>query len=71
MKAVAYPEVEAVRAEHIGSYEEFTSSYELLGAYIETNELQVSGEAFEHYQVGMQTESDPTLWVTIIAFPLK
>lgn len=71
VKAVAYPEVEAVSAMHTGPYEEFTSSYDELGAYIEANEIQVSGEAFEHYQVGMQTESDPALWQTLIAFPLK
>jgi len=71
VKAVAYPEVEAVSAMHTGPYEEFTSSYDELGAYIAANEIQVSGEAFEHYQVGMQTESDPILWQTLIAFPLK
>ncbi len=71
VKAVAYPELVAVRAIHTGPYEEFTSSYEQLGAYIETNEIQASGEAFEFYQVGMQTESDPALWQTLIAFPLK
>ncbi len=71
VKAVAYPEVEVVQALHTGPYEEFSSSYELLGAYFDANKIQVSGEAFEHYQVGMQTESDPALWQTLIAFPLK
>jgi len=69
--AVAYPEVEAVSAMHTGPYEEFTSSYDELRAYIAANEIQVSGEAFEHYQVGMMAESDPVLWQTLIAFPLK
>ncbi len=71
VKALAYPEMEVVQALHTGPYEEFISSYELLGAYVETNEMEISGEAFEHYQVGMQTESDPALWQTLIAFPLK
>jgi len=71
VKAVAYPEVEVVQAIHTGPYEEFINSYEKMGAYIEENGIDVSGEAFEYYQVGMQTESDPGLWKTLIAFPLK
>ena len=71
VKAVAYPEMGVVQALHTGPYEEFVSSYEQLGAYVESNNLEISGEAFEHYQVGMQTESDPALWETLIAFPLK
>jgi AraC family transcriptional regulator len=71
VKAVAYPEAEVVQAMHTGPYEEFMSSYEQLGAYIADNGLEVTGEGFEHYQVGMQEESDPALWQTLIAFPLK
>ena len=71
VKAVAYPEVQVVQALHTGPYEEFTSSYDQLGAYIEANEIQTSGRAFEFYQVGMMAESDPALWQTLIAFPLK
>jgi effector-binding domain-containing protein/uncharacterized protein YndB with AHSA1/START domain len=71
VKAVAYPEVEAVRAIHTGPYEEFSTSYAELEFYLQENEIQTSGQAFEFYQVGMQTESDPALWETLIAFPLK
>ena len=71
IKAVSYPEMQAVQALHTGPYEEFTSSYDLIGAYIESNNIQVNGEAFEFYQTGMQLESDPALWETLIAFPLK
>ncbi|MEA3460775.1 MAG: GyrI-like domain-containing protein, partial [Bacteroidota bacterium] len=71
VKAVSYPEVEAVQAIHTGPYEEFMASYELLGVYIEENQIDVSGEAFEFYLTGMQTESDPSLWKTLIVFPLK
>jgi len=71
VKAVTYPEMEVVQAVHTGPYEEFSTSYDELGAYIETNEIDVNGEAFEFYQVGMQMESDPALWQTLIAFPLK
>jgi len=70
VKAVTYPEMEVVQAVHTGPYEEFSTSYDELGAYIEAKELQVSGEAFEFYQVGMMAESDPSLWETLIAFPL-
>jgi effector-binding domain-containing protein len=71
VKAVAYPAVEAVQAIHTGPYEEFSSSYDQLGAYIEANEIQTSGQAFEFYQVGMMAEPDPANWETLIAFPLK
>ncbi len=71
VKAVAYPSLEAVQAIHTGPYEEFSSSYDQLGAYIEANEIQTSGQAFEFYQVGMMAESDPANWETLIAFPLK
>jgi len=71
VKAVSYPEVQAVQALHTGPYEEFTSSYDKIGAYIESNEILVNGEAFEFYQTGMQLESDPALWETLIVFPLK
>lgn len=71
VQAVAYPEMEMVQALHIGPYEEFKASYELLGAYVETKKIEVSGEAFEYYQVMAQTESDPALWETLIAFPVK
>ncbi|NOR34472.1 MAG: hypothetical protein GQ579_07310, partial [Bacteroidales bacterium] len=71
VKAVTYPEMEVVQAVHTGPYEEFSTSYDELGAYILAKEIQVSGEAFEFYQVGMMAESDPSLWETLIAFPLK
>lgn len=70
VKAVSYPEMQAVQALHTGPYEEFTSSYDQMGAYIEENEIEVSGEAFEVYQTGMESESDPSLWETLIVFPL-
>jgi len=70
VKAVSYPEMQAVMALHTGPYEEFTSSYDQIGAYIEDEGVQVSGEAFEFYQTGMESESDPALWETLIVFPL-
>jgi len=71
VNAVAYPSMEVVQAVHKGPYEEFSVSYDKMGAYILAKEIQVSGEAFEFYQVGMMAESDPSLWETLIAFPLK
>jgi len=71
VQAVAYPEMQVVQALHTGPYEEFSASYDQMGAYVEAENIEVSGEAFEHYQVSMQTESDPALWQTLIAFPLK
>lgn len=70
VKAVSYPEMQAVQALHTGPYEEFTSSYDQIGAFIEENEIGVSGEALEFYMTGMESESDPSLWETLIVFPL-
>jgi effector-binding domain-containing protein/uncharacterized protein YndB with AHSA1/START domain len=71
VKAVSYPEMQVVQALHTGPYEEFTNSYDQIGAYLGANDIEASGEAFEFYLTGMQTESDPALWETLIAFPLK
>ncbi len=68
---VAYPEMKVVQAIHMGPYEEFTSSYDKLDAYISSHGLEVKGQAFEFYVTAMMTESDPSKWQTIIAFPLK
>ena len=71
VKARSYPGMSAVQAVHRGPYEEFEDSYEQLENYIVTNQVEVKGEVFEFYQVGMMTESDPTKWETLIAFPLR
>lgn len=71
VKAVAYPEMNVVQAVHTGSYEEFTVSYDKIGAHIQENKLEVVGDAFEFYMTGMMTEPDPSKWETLIAFPLK
>jgi effector-binding domain-containing protein len=69
--AVEYPAMEVVQALHTGPYEEFASSYDKFDKYIEGSSLEVSGEAFEFYVTGAMTESDNSLWETLIAFPLK
>jgi len=71
VKARSYPGISAVQAVHKGPYEEFEGSYEQLESYIETNGMDVNGQVFEFYQVGMMTESDPSKWETLIAFPLN
>jgi len=71
VKAASYPEMKVLRAIHTGPYEKFTESYGLLQAYIDANGIEVSGEAFEFYQVSAQEDSDPANWQTVIAFPLK
>lgn len=71
VKAVAYPETKAVQAIHTGSYETVSSSYAEMDSYIRSNEIQVNGEAFEFYLIGMMTEPDPSKWETLIAFPLN
>ena len=69
--AVSYEEMKVVQGLHTGPYEEFKTSYGLLGAHIENHSLEVTGEAFEFYIVSMQQEEDSSKWRTRIAFPLK
>ncbi len=71
VKAVEYPEMKVVQAMHTGSYEDFSTSYDLLDQYIRSNDLEITGEAFEFYVTGAMTESDDSRWETLIAFPLK
>jgi effector-binding domain-containing protein len=71
VKAVTYPEMSAVQALHTGPYEDFEASYEQLDSYLQRNGVEVNGTVFEFYQIGMMTESDPSNWETLIAFPLK
>jgi effector-binding domain-containing protein len=71
VNAVAYPSVEVVQAVHKGPYEEFTLSYGKMDGYIQVNGLDISGEAFEFYQVGVMQEPHSSHWETLIAFPLK
>ncbi len=71
VKGVSHPEMKVVRALHTGPYEKFMESYEILEEYIEVNGIEVSGEAFEFYEVSAQEEPDPAKWQTVIAFPIK
>ena len=69
--ARAYPETEAVKCLHTGSYDLFTTSYDAMSAYILEHNVDVEGNAIEYYQLGAMQESDPEKWETLIAFPLK
>jgi len=71
VKAVAYPAMDAVQTIHTGPYETSMASYEALDAYMQSHGLEVAGNAIEFYQVSGASESDPELWKTLIAFPLK
>lgn len=42
-----------------------------MDVYVKSQELELTGAAFEFYVVGMMTESDPLKWQTLISFPLK
>jgi effector-binding domain-containing protein len=71
IKAGAYAEMEALQCIHSGPYESLTESYDALSAYMQEHQVPVAGNAIEYYQVGAMSESDPGLWKTLIAFPLK
>ena len=66
-----YDEMKVVQAIHTGPYEEFTISYGLLDQYIQSNPIDLTGEAFEFYLTDPGTEPDQTKWQTIIAFPVR
>lgn len=67
----SYAEMEVVQALHTGTYDDFTSSYDKLGKYIDANALEVTGGAFEFYFTDPGTQPDSTQWQTLIAFPLR
>ena len=71
VKAEAYPALDAVQTIHTGPYETSMVSYEALDAYIQSQGLEVAGNAIEFYQVSAASEPDPELWKTLIVFPLK
>jgi effector-binding domain-containing protein/uncharacterized protein YndB with AHSA1/START domain len=71
VRPVTYPGMKVVSAVHTGPYEKFMESYETMGAYIQENGIEISGEAFEFYTVNGQDEPDPDRWQTVIAFPVK
>jgi effector-binding domain-containing protein len=69
--ARSYPEMKVVQALHTGPYDKLSTSYESMGAYVAEQGLELTGEAFEFYRVGMQDTQDPSRWETLIAMPLK
>jgi len=71
VRAAQYPELQVVQAMHTGPYEELKSSYEKMDQHVQSEGLEVTGEAFEFYVTGMMTEADNSKWETRIAFPLK
>ncbi|MEN8227498.1 MAG: GyrI-like domain-containing protein [Bacteroidota bacterium] len=69
--SISYDEMKVVQAMHTGPYEEFTKSYDLLDQYMQSNSLDMTGEAFEFYLTDPGREPDPSRWQTLIAFPLN
>ncbi|MEN8157647.1 MAG: GyrI-like domain-containing protein, partial [Bacteroidota bacterium] len=67
----SYPDMKVVITEHYGQYENFDASYGLMQEYVARHALEVTGEAFEFYTVGMHNEKDPAKWKTTIVFPLR
>lgn len=66
-----YPAIEAVAATHTGNYEYISASYETLSEYVASNDLEVTGEAFEVYLTSPMESDNPMTWKTMIAFPIK
>jgi effector-binding domain-containing protein len=66
-----FEKMEVVQAMHTGPYQEFPLSYDLMGSYIQSNSLEITGEAFEFYLTDPGQEPDDSKWQTLIAFPLQ
>jgi len=71
VKAEHFPETRVVQAIHKGSYETSDVTYAAVDAYIQDHGLEVKGDALEFYKVGAMNEPEPTMWETLVAFPLK
>ncbi len=68
---ITYSEMQVVQVIHNGPYDEFATTYDLLGQYILLHSLEMTGEAFEFYLNDPEREPDPAKWHTLIVLPIK
>lgn len=69
--AKSFKEQTALMSLHTGKYDFLKESYNALGKYMEDNNIEVTGGAFEVYNKTMVETDNPMEWKTLIAFPLK
>jgi effector-binding domain-containing protein len=65
------PGGKAVKAVHMGPYDELTKTYEALEQYMKVMKYEPIGLAYEVYVNDPNEEPDPTKWETHIFFPIK
>jgi effector-binding domain-containing protein len=61
----------AVTAIHIGSYDQLSTSYSKISAWMMEHQVKPTNQMWEEYLVGPDTVSDPALWQTRIVFPIN
>ncbi|MEX0985838.1 MAG: SRPBCC family protein [Bacteroidales bacterium] len=66
-----YDKIQAIATTHYGKYEYLEESYQALTDYVEENDIEVTGEAFEVFLNTMDESENPMDWKTMIAFPIK
>lgn len=70
LEEVALPRGEAVATVHTGPFDAMESTYRAVERYVADAGLSASGEVWEEYLVGPDTEPDPSRWRTRIVQPL-
>jgi len=65
------PAGRAVKAIHLGSYDNLINTHQELGRYIQIKMLAVNGTPWEVYITDPLTEKDTSKWVTEIYYPVK
>jgi effector-binding domain-containing protein len=65
------PATKAVKAIHLGSYDNLGDSHNQINQYIQYKKLEISGAPMEVYLTDPMTEKDTAKWVTEIYYPIK
>lgn len=61
----------AIMVQYFGSYKLISGAYTAVLTYINDNELQISGPAWEEYVTNPHLEADSTKWQTNIYYPVN
>src|SRR5688572_24734551 len=61
----------AIKAVHLGSYDNLGNAHEQMMQYLELNKLEMNGAPWEVYVTDPMAEKDTAKWVTEIYYPIK
>ena len=73
-KTILYEEIPAqkvVTVDYWGDYKKMEKAYTAMFAYLETNDLKLSGAPWEEYHTDPMSETDTTKWLTRIYYPVE